>query len=162
MPIQYVKELTPIDFFAEEFKSPDVPFLYILNIKKKAWKYEKEWRLVCYSEGYGVPNKILTPSLENIEGKVERKVFYDVNIVKAITLGKHFFNGDNLMSINNSNIFSIKQERKQLEFVQFLFENFNDRLFQCSEYQVGSKFERNRNKIQLEKLEHNVFRILEV
>ena len=162
MPIQYVKELTPIDFFAEEFKSPDVPFLYILNIKRKAWKYEKEWRLVCYSEGYGVPNKILTPSLENISGKVERKVFYDVNIVKAITLGKHFFNGDNLMSINNLNIFSIKQEGKQLEFVQFLFDNFNDRLFQCSEYQEGSKFKRNRNKIQLEKLEPNVFRILEV
>lgn len=162
MPVQYVDELEPIDFFAKEFESPDVPYLYILNVKRKAWEYENEWRLVCYSEGYGVPNSILTPSSEDILGKVERKVFYDRNTIKAITLGKHFFNGDNLIYLDNSNVFSIKEEEKQLKFVQFLFDNFNDRLFWCGEYQVGSKFERNRNKIQLEKLEHNVFKILEV
>jgi hypothetical protein len=95
MPIQYVHVIEKIDFFAKEFTTPDIPLLYSLNIKKIDWEYENEWRLICYSESYGIPNSILGPKPDYI-GKVERKFFYSKDIVRSITLGKRFFNGNNI------------------------------------------------------------------
>lgn len=157
MPIQYVETLEMIDFFSNNFTTPDVPLLYSINIKKNDWSYEKEWRLVCYSESYGVPNSIVIPK-DDIKGVVDRKFYYDNSTLKSLTFGKLFFNGSNLKDFIYPDIFIIKKG-EDLNFVDFIYENYNDRLYLSDEIETGKKFLRNRKQIGLEKLDYNVFRL---
>jgi hypothetical protein len=157
MPIQYVEDLEMVDFFSKLFTTPDIPFLYSINVKKKDWEYENEWRLVCYSDSYGVPCSIIKPE-SDINGEYPRKFFYDKNVVRSITLGKYFFNGSNLKTIIEPDIYEII-ESDELHFIDFICSNFNEMLYISDESTLGSRLQRNRIQIQLEKLDNNVFRI---
>jgi len=157
MPIQYVDELEMVDFFSKIFTTPDVPFLYSINVKKQDWSYEQEWRLVCYSDSYGVPQSIIKPE-PDLPGKFPRNFFYDKKVVRSITLGKFFLNGSNLNKIIPPNIYEIKNT-DELQFIDFLYSNFNELLFLSDESTMGSRLNRNRIQIQLEKLDKNVFRL---
>lgn len=165
MPIQYLKELEMIDFVSNNFSTPDIPFMYILNIKKDDWIYEKEWRLVCYSEGYGIPNKIMIPT-NDFAGKFERKYSYEKESVKSITLGKYFFNGSNLIDFKQPDIYKIKATTccgkgsySDLDLINFIFENYNDRLYWLQENIFEKKLCRKKIKIKLEKLDVNTFKM---
>lgn len=159
MPIQYVDALEMIDFFSINFTSADIPFLYSINIKKNDWQYENEWRLVCYSESYGVPNSILYPE-EDYKGKVERKCFYNKAAIKSLTLGKQFFNGSNLAAIKYPKIYVLK-DIKDVEFVNYIHDNFNEKLYISDELISGRQFSRNRRQIKLQKIETNTFKVID-
>lgn len=161
MPVQYVENIEMIDFCAKEFQSPDIPLLYALNIKKADWKYEKEWRLVCYTESFGIPHKLIYP-LEDKKGKIERNIYYGKDVVKSIVLGQRFFNGKNIVEIKGENIYRLEDEDEEptnSKFVNFLYENYNDKLFICDNFDQKKSFKRNTIKIILEKLDENTFRI---
>ncbi len=158
MPIQYVDNLEMIDFFSNNFTSPDIPFLYSINIKKNDWNYENEWRFVCYSESFGVPNSIIYPQAD-ISGKVERKFFYDKNTLKSLTFGKHFFNGSNLKSLVYPNIYVMKGG-EDLDFVDFIYKHYNDRLYLSDEVVADKKYLRSRKQIELQKIDSNTFKII--
>lgn len=161
MPIQYVDRIEMIDFCSKEFPSPDIPVLYALNIKKDDWEYEEEWRLVCYSESFGIPYKLISP-LEDKIGKTERKIYYGKDVVKSIVLGQHFFNGKNIAEIKGENTFRIEdtdENPTNNKFINFLYENYNDRLFMCDNFDPEKSFKRSTIKIILEKLDENTFRI---
>jgi hypothetical protein len=154
MPIQYVEKLEQIDFFGK-FTTPDVPFLYSINIKKDDWGYEKEWRLVCYSDGYGIPNSLIIPS-DDYKGKFERKFYYDTEIIKSITLGKYFFHGKNLDKFEFPNKFWLSN-KKDIELLEFMIKNFNDKLYFSNELAVDKKYTRSRLKIHFEKQDNNLY-----
>ena len=159
MPVQYVDKLEQIDFFSKDFNTPDIPFLYSINIKKSDWKYEDEWRLVSYSQGYGIPNSILIPG-KDYDGKVERKFFYEKEKIESFTLGKYFFNGSNLIDFKCPNLYVLKQ--LEVEFINFIYENFNDKLYISDELEKEKQFLRNRIQIRLNKLDENVFEIVKL
>lgn len=73
-PIQYVDNLESIDFFSANFKSADVPFLYSVGVKRKDWRYENEWRLISYANGYGIPNSVISP-FPNVPSQQDRKLW---------------------------------------------------------------------------------------
>lgn len=161
MPIQYVENIEMIDFFAKEFLSPDIPVLYALNIKKADWKYEEEWRLVCYTESFGIPHKLIYP-LEDKKGKIERNIYYGKDVVKSIVLGQRFFNGKNIAEIKGENIYRLEdadEEPTNSKFINFLYENYNDKLYICDNFDPRKSFKRSTIKITLEKLDENTFRI---
>lgn len=157
-PIQYVTELESIDFFNQDFGSPDVPFLYSTGVKRDEWKYENEWRLIPYSNNYGVPNSLLSP-IPNIQGKQERKLNYPLNAIRSVTLGKQFFNGSNVEVVISSLTYKMNIGQ-DLEFLNFLFECLNDKLYLCGEYESGKKFSRSAEKIVLEKIDGVTFKIV--
>lgn len=160
MPIQYVDKLEQIDFFSNDFNTPDIPYLYSLNIKKSDWIYENEWRLICYSESYGVPNSILLP-VKDIKGRNERRFYYSIDSIKSFTLGKYFFNGKNLSKYEYPDIYYIKN-KSDMKFINYIYNNFNDRLFLSNELEEDKKFERIRHKVKLVKLGENKFQLLKI
>ncbi|WP_452231670.1 DUF2971 domain-containing protein [Lacinutrix sp. MEBiC02595] len=160
MPIQYVNKLEKINFFSENFKTPDIPFLYSINIKKNDWEYENEWRFVCYSESYGVPNSILTHEKDHI-GLLDRKFYYDKGIIKSFTLGKYFFNGSNIIDFKYPDTYTLKND-SDIEFVNYIFNNLNDNLYLSNELETDKKFSRNRLKIKLIKHNENEFQIVKI
>ncbi|MDQ0594576.1 hypothetical protein QFZ37_002945 [Chryseobacterium ginsenosidimutans] len=157
-PIQYVENLESIDFFLNNCKSPDVPFLYSIGVKRNDWRYEDEWRFVTYSQGYGIPNSLLSP-FDNIQGIVERKVYYPKDAIKSITLGKQFFNGENVEELIDSLTYKIKNSTDDLEFINFLIENFNDRIYLCGEYEKAKKFTRSSERISFKKIDNQTINI---
>ncbi len=157
MPVKYVEELESIDCFSNNFTSMDIPFLYSVGIKKNAWIYENEWRLLPFANNFGVPNSILRP-LPDIKGKYDRKIYYSRDTIRSIILGKHFFNGNNLQDIDENGNYILK-ENDELNFINFLIDNFNDRLFQCAEFENGTKFKRNAVKINMKRLGKNIIKI---
>lgn len=161
MPVQYVENIEMIDFCSKEFLSPDIPVLYALNIKKADWKYEEEWRLVCYAESFGIPRKLIYP-LEDKKGKVERNIYYGKDVVKSIVLGQRFFNGKNIAEIKGESIYRLEdtdEEPTNSKFINFLYENYNDKLYICDNFDPRKSFKRSTIKIILEKLDENTFRI---
>ncbi|MDX1718820.1 MAG: DUF2971 domain-containing protein [Salegentibacter mishustinae] len=157
-PIQYVERLESIDFFSEDFGSPDVPFLYSAGIKVNDWCYENEWRFITYSKNYGIPNSILSP-LPSVEGSNDRKVYYPKEAIKSITLGKQFFNGNNVEEILDSLVFKLKPG-DDLDFVNYIIENLSDKIFWCGEYEKERNFRRSAERIEFEKLENNIFKVI--
>ena len=75
-PVQYVEQLESIDMFQEAFKTPDLSFLYMTNVKRKEWEYEDEWRLAVYKNDMGVPFSYLNIGSGNYEGTQERRIYY--------------------------------------------------------------------------------------
>jgi len=159
-PVQYVKDVEFIDMFNNKFSTPDVPFLYMTTVKREEWKYEDEWRLSVYKNDMGIPFSTLFPGSQNYEGKNERKLFYDKSIIKSISLGKHFFNGKNCSKVNSDVSFEIS-DGDFLDFVNFLYENHNDKLLMSGEYESDTKLKRSLGKFQLEKINENTFKIID-
>lgn len=155
-PIQYVENLEKINLFQRGFTSPDVPFLYSVGIKRKDWTYENEWRFMPFADNYGIPHSIIKPQEDTI-GDIDRKLYYPKNAIKSITLGKHFFNGENVLEIIDSNTFKLKQD---LEFINFIFENFNEKIYLCGEFENDKTFKRSAEKIELNKINDDTFRII--
>lgn len=127
-PVQYVKELEAIDMFQPPFTTPDIPFLYATNVKRAEWEYEDEWRLSVYKTDMGIPFNVLLPGIEDYEGNEERKIYYDKSCIKAIVVGKHFFNGKNCSKQNLDGSFEIS-DKDFLKLLTYLSENHNDKLF---------------------------------
>lgn len=162
MPIQYVKTIETIDFFSEEFHSADIPYLYALNIKKNDWEYENEWRLVCYSKNFGIPFKFKIPETGKT-GEIPREIFYDKDTVSSIVLGQHFLCGKNVDYFNGKDIYVIentKENPTNFEFVDFLYMNYNDRLFMCDGFDPNESFKRKKVKISLEKIDDKAFKVI--
>ncbi|MFA5296651.1 MAG: DUF2971 domain-containing protein [Lutibacter sp.] len=155
LPIQYVEELESIDCFQEGFNSPDIPFLYSIGIKRKDWNYENEWRLIPFENNYGIPHSLILPQ-NDLKGDSERKLHYPKNAIKCIVLGKHFFNGKNIEQVIDNHIFKLKED---FDFINYLFENFNDRIFLCGEYEKEKKFARSAEQIEFEKIDSTTFKI---
>lgn len=160
-PIQYVKKLNGIDMFRDEFKTPDIPlFLYMTSIKRKEWKYEDEWRLSIYKKNMGLPLSYLNPGNFDYEGENERKLFYSREAIKSIILGKYFFNGNNSEKVNPDMSIELKSTIF-LDFVNHIYENYNDRLFMSGELEKGTEFGRSVGRIELEKIDCKTFKIQE-
>lgn len=157
-PIQYVDNLESINFFDDNFRSADVPFLYSLGIKRQDWMYENEWRLVTYSTDYGIPSSIIAP-YPNIIGKQDRKIFYPIEAIKSITLGKHFFHGGNVEELLEPMTFKMK-EVEELKLLDFLIDNFSDKVYLCGEYESNKSFKRSSERVSIVKKENNIFTII--
>jgi len=161
MPVQYVDNIEMIDFCSKDFKSPDIPYLYALNIKKNDWIYENEWRLVCYSDNLGIPFSLIKPEPDK-QGKIERKIFYGKDTVNSIVLGQRFICGKNTEEIVGNNTYLIKDTEEKpthIEFINYLFENYNDRLFICDNFDPNESFKRKKVKISFEKIDDKTFKI---
>lgn len=152
-PIQYVDNLESVDFFLKNFNTPDVPFLYSVGIKRKDWEYENEWRLITYMHGYGIPNSVFSP-LPDIPSVQERKLFYPLKAIKSIALGKQFFNNSNIETLIDPLTYKMKTG-EDLDFMNFLIENFNDRIFFCGEYEVEKAFKRSTERVSFSKVDSN-------
>ncbi len=152
-PIQYVTNLESVDFFLKNCSTPDVPFLYSVGIKRKDWSYENEWRLITYMHNYGVPSSVLSP-LPEIPSQHERKLFYPIKAIKSITLGKQFFNSSNVEILVNPLTYKMKSS-EDLDFINFLIEHFNDRIYFCGEYEVDKTFQRSSERVSFSKIDCN-------
>lgn len=162
-PIQYVKKLEAIDVSAKDFYQTDIPLSYISNIKRDVWKYENEWRLRIYKEAMKVPIKDFFPTLEDIEGS-NRFTYYPKEAIKAVFLGKYFANGNNCEAIYDKRI-ELKdsfQNKYFIEFINYLSENFNDRLYLSGELESNSTFGRTLGKIELRKIDNLTFEIIDL
>lgn len=157
-PIQYVDKLESIDFFGNGFNTPDIPYLYSTAVKRKDWIYEDEWRLMTYTLDYGVPNSIKGP-FQDIPSQHERKLFYPKEAIKSIVLGKHFFNSSNLKKVIDYKTYQLKTN-SDLDFINFLIDNYNDRIYFCGEYQNGSEFKRSAGKVHFKKVDWNTIQMI--
>ncbi|WP_271765964.1 DUF2971 domain-containing protein [Aquimarina algiphila] len=157
-PVQYVDILESIDCFQEGFKSPDIPFLYSVGIKRKDWSYENEWRLVPFTDNYGIPHSIIAP-MEDMKGENERKIYYPRKAIKSIAIGKLFFNGSNIEKIINPYTYKLKRSA-DLDFVNYLYENFNDRIYFCGEFENDKQFMRSAERIEFNKLNDDTLSII--
>ncbi|WP_179005725.1 DUF2971 domain-containing protein [Winogradskyella forsetii] len=157
-PIQYVDNLESVDFFGKDFNSPDLPYIYSTGVKRKDWDYENEWRLIPFSMDYGIPNSLLGP-YDDLLCKNERKLYYPKSTIKSIALGKRFFNGKNLEKVIDDRTYMLKKS-KDLDFILFLMENFNDRIYFCGEYENSKVFKRSAEKIHFEQIDEQTIRIV--
>lgn len=153
-PVQYVDELERIDMFQEDFKTPDLSFLYMTNVKRSEWSYEDEWRLSIYKTNMGIPYKYLNPGTENYEGRENRQAHYPPECVKSLVLGKYFFNGNNCEKVFEDGSLKVS-DKDFLELADYLIENLNDKIYMSGELQSGDKFGRSISKIKLHKIQEN-------
>ena len=176
-PIQYVDKLETIDMLREEFKSPFLPFLLATNIKQNNWAYENEWRLRIHKESMDTPKDLslaiknfleITYQIEDVKidfpFKSDRKVYYPKEAIKGILLGKNFLLQDKYckkIRYNNGTILFFKEEEKEfIEFVNFLVDNFSNKLFHSSEYyNDDGSLERRLVSINLEKVDYYTFKL---
>lgn len=162
-PVQYVNELEKIDMFKDEFHNPDVPILYMNNVKRKEWEYEQEWRLTIYKDCMDVPFSMLIPGMKNYKGKFNRKLKYCHKNIKKIVLGMHFFNGENLTEGYSDGEIVLNYKKRDIDFIRvthFLYKNFNDRLYMSGVEEGKTQINRYFEKIRLEKIKHNRFKII--
>src|SRR5690606_3915904 len=157
-PIQYVDKLESIDCFGKNFNAPDIPYRNSTAIKRKDWSYENEWRLMTYTIDYGVPNSIRGP-FTDIPSHHERKLYYPKKAIKSIVLGKHFFNGSNLEKVIDDKTYQLKKG-SDLDFVNFLEQNYNDRIYFCGEYQSGTEFKRSAEKVYFKKVNSDTVQMI--
>jgi hypothetical protein len=184
-PIQYVDKLETIDMLREEFKSPFLPFLPFLlatNIKQNNWAYENEWRLRIHKESMDTPKDLslaiknfleIISQIEDVKidfpFKSNRKVYYPKEAIKGILLGKKFLLQDKYcekIRYNNGTILFFKEEKEEekefIEFVDFLVDNFSDKLYHSSEeYEHDGSIKRGLVSIKLEKIDDYTFKFNE-
>lgn len=165
-PVQYVENVKKIDTFADNFTTPDIPLLYITTIKRKDWEYEDEWRLSIYKSSMDIPFQKLYPAMDKYEGKDHRFFYYKKESIKSISLGKHFFNGINCEQVEDGGIFVLKnttdEEKDFVNFVNHLYDNYNDDLFMSGEYEKGNYLIRSLGKINLKKIDNNKFKVIDL
>lgn len=167
-PIQYVENIGSIDMF-EGVNSPHIPFLITTNIKRNLWNYENEWRLRIYKRNMNIPRKNLLFNIEDVKGESDRKIYYGRESLEAILLAKYFFCGENTenMKILNekTRILKLKCKTKKdivfIRFINYLYHNFNDRLYLAGELNYKDTFGRDLTRIQLEKIDFKTFRIVD-
>jgi hypothetical protein len=160
-PVQYVDELESIDMFQEGFKTPDLSFLYMTNVKRKEWEYEDEWSLSVYKNDMGVPFSYLDIGRDNYQGTQERKIYYSKDCIESIVLGKHFFNGKNCSHVNAEMVFTISDEKFK-DLLQHIYEHYNDRIYMSGEIEKEAKFGRSVSRIELIKIAHDRFQLLDM
>lgn len=170
-PIQYVENIEFMDAFAENFTSPDIPLLYITNIKRNDWQYEDEWRLSIYKNDMGIPFSKFYLQTEDFPGTNNRFFKYSFDTIESISLGKHFFNGKNCESLVDGNILKLynrddndnkKNDLLFNELVNHLFEKHNDHLYMSGEYEDGNTLKRSLGKIKLEKVSEYTFKLIDL
>lgn len=165
-PVQYLSDVQQIDTFHENFTTPDIPLLYITTIKRKEWEYEDEWRLSIYKNSMDIPFQKLYPAMDKYVGKDNRFFKYTSSSINSINLGKHFFNGSNCSSIEDGNIFVLKNttlfEKQFVSFVEHLIENYNENLFMSGELEKRKFLVRSLGKIKLEKISENKFKVVDL
>ncbi|WP_294240169.1 DUF2971 domain-containing protein [uncultured Chryseobacterium sp.] len=172
-PVQYVEDIEFINMFDKQFSTPDIPFLYSTNIKRKEWIYEDEWRLGIYKRNMGIPFSSLYPGELDYQGTDNRFFNYSKNSIESISLGKHFFSGLNCDKVINDNgiIVTLKERSEEkfkdtdknfIEFVNHLFENYNDKLYMSGEYEEQNKLKRSLGQISLERVSNNIFKIIDL
>ncbi len=157
-PVQYVDNLESIDFFGANFRSADVPFLYSVGVKRKDWKYEDEWRLISYAKGYGIPTSIISP-FPNVPSQQERHVYYPIDAIKSITLGKQFFNGKNVEKLLEPMTFQMK-DVQEVQLIDFMIDKFSDKIYLCGEYENEKTFKRSSERVNIIKKENNIFTVV--
>jgi hypothetical protein len=160
-PIQYVDELESINMFQEGFKTPDLSFLYMTNVKRREWEYEDEWRLAIYKNDMSVPFSFLNIGSTNYDGTQERKIFYSKDCIQSLVVGKHFFNGKNCSKVTGDLIFTISNEKFK-SLVQHIYENYNEKIFMSGELEKGSKFGRSISRITLKKIADDQFQLVDL
>lgn len=164
-PIQYVDKLEKIKMFHPSFHTPDIPLLYITSVKRNDWKYEDEWRLSVYKQDMDIPFEFLSPGMDNYKGTQERKLYYSKKTIKSFILGKYFFNGSNCSEVSFDLVFMLKnndKNKKFVEFVNYIYENYNDILMMSGELETEKSFGRSLTKIKLEKISEYSFKIIDL
>lgn len=170
-PIQYVEQIEFINMFSNNFSTPDIPLLYITNVKRNEWKYEDEWRLSVYKNDMGIPFSKYYPQTKDFPGTNNRFFKYSFETIESISLGKHFFNGKNCESVADGNVLKLynrednnnkKNDLLFIELVNHLVEKHNDRLYMSGEFEEGNVLKRSLGKIALEKLSENTFKLVDL
>ncbi|MEM8510466.1 MAG: DUF2971 domain-containing protein [Bacteroidota bacterium] len=161
-PINYVDHLRQISI-PGKYKTADVPFLYSFGVKQKAWEYEKEWRLICFMNGLGVPFSKVSALKGNLKGKAERKLFYSKDAINKIILGKYFFSSNFVKSVESTSpgepiIYNLIHS-KEAQFVDYLFKNYRDKLCLCGEQENEGVISRKFFRVNMDKLGYNRFRV---
>lgn len=164
-PVNYVPNLEPIPIFKEnKWNNPTIPFMYMANVKHEDWKYENEWRLICFiskENNFNIPNS-LNSHLKDEGGNIERKLYYSKEIINSIVLGKNFFNGSNTGNIkvldSNQKMEITLKNNKQLSFIKMLFNDFKDKLYQCVTDTEG-EIKRTILKIEIERISNTIYEV---
>ena len=153
-PINYVNDLRVINPIDASLGGMHGALLYLISTKSRDWKYEDEWRLTCYPKEvrFLVPETLLTPEMEGME----RFLKYPRKCVKRVVLGHFFFNTKNIdcetyRSSNNHLRFKILKDSVSKDFINFIFENYNDILFMNDPYRHENNIVRAMESIKLEK-----------
>lgn len=136
-PVNYVNEIKPINYFQNITRSINktkcgiyeeindtIPFLYLLSIKDRCWKYENEWRILLFKNDLGNINSPL--DFNSQETKSERKIEYVQDSIKKIILGPLFFNREIFKSekINKKITYNLRNKiiNKKKYIIDFLFQ----------------------------------------
>lgn len=160
-PMQYVKEIELLKITGREFQGITVPFLYLTTVKNKEWEYENEYRLNIYKKDMDVPFNKRYSHLTAHKGENDRCFKYKKPAIKAIILGQNFFNND-YIKITDDEIFEIKicKESEYLEnFINLLFEEYNDRIYIIGETQEYNLLQKGIQKIFFDRKKLNEFKI---
>lgn len=161
-PINYVKELKPINPFDDRTGGMWGALLYLISTKIIDWRYEKEWRLSVYPKKgrFTVPKTLLTPE----DPGIERKLYYPEGCAKTVILGEKFFNPTNVDTKayqTSKNPLSYKL-KKDLDFVTFLYEHFNDSLYMSGAWGKDNKVIRSIQQIKLRQESVDTFTIIPI
>lgn len=164
-PVNYVEKLEPIPLFVKsKWSNPAIPFMYLTNVKRECWKYESEWRLICFAEEpyrFNIPFSLkeLNP---DFKGNIERKLYYSPEIIKSIVLGENFLNSKNVLEEvecgdPSSKIFKMKSGSDQ-DFIEHLECIYSDRIYQSGNHLNNGVPERGAVKLQVKKIECGTYR----
>lgn len=157
-PVQYVESVEKVDFFSENYGSPDVPLLYSWGVKRDDWSYENEWRLIVYLQNLGIPSS--GNSSYSHLGTRERKIYYPKEAIKTIVLGKYFFDRMKLLTpVGKTDRFKYQIECEDFDFIKYLADNFNDKIYLSGEIEKEGKLKRSTERIELQLLDENILEI---
>jgi len=164
-PVNYTEKLEPIPIFLNpKQKSPAVSFMYLTNVKRECWKYESEWRLICFVEKpdrFDIPFSLkeLNP---DIKGNIERKLYFSSEIIKSIVLGESFLNSKNVLEEldcddPDSKIFKMKSGSDQ-DFIEHLLCKYSDKIYLSVTHLINGVLERGAVKLQIKKIECGTYK----
>lgn len=164
-PINYVKELIPIDPMNLKYGAHYGALLYMTSTKLDDWSYEHEWRLRCTPKNGGYFNVPETLNTEKIENGVERKLRYSEECIERIIIGEKFFNHKNVKAKeyrnqDNSLKFNLNMDARNANFINFvklISEKYNDKLYISGSVLQSGKIVRIYQQIKLIKKADNVY-----
>jgi hypothetical protein len=144
--------------------NPAIPFMYLTNVKRECWKYENEWRLICFAEElyrFDIPFSLkeLNP---DIKGSIERKLYYSPEIIKSIVLGESFLNSKNVLEEldcddPNSKIFKMKSGSDQ-DFIEHLQCKYPGKIYLSGTHLIHGVLERGAVKLLIKKIECGTYK----
>ena len=157
-PVQYCKELEPIDFFSECFHNPILQMAYISNVKLEDWRYEDEWRCILSKNNMGCSAEDSSRSKLEIKGVQDRSCHYNLSDIEAIYLGAKFF--ENARSGIEGENCLVKDEF--IPFLNYLFENHNGHLYiSIADHSEQNNVTRRNRKISLIRHRRNLFEVVD-